>query len=116
MNKEKIIEQYVERAILYGESFENGENFSVTNKHYKYIAKYYDSLRDLGKAGEKALLELLNHPNLYVRFCVASQCLTLNENKSKQVLQEIKQMDTILGVSAELLLASFENTELNFKS
>lgn len=89
MKLEEIMGNCIDSAILYGVSaYEVVVNPRKTNKLYD---KQYKNFKLLKKHpnGVESLYQLLQHPNIYVKYISAIHLLSVDEKKAKEVIMTV---------------------------
>jgi hypothetical protein len=108
-----VIEQHINKciqsAIDYGiAAYEVVEDFKKTNKLYDI---QYKNFRVLKKQlnGVDDLYQLLEHPNMYVRYIAAIHLLSVNEKTAKDVIISVATLSKSLKFDSKYLLQEWDN-------
>ncbi|SHI07736.1 DUF2019 domain-containing protein [Clostridium grantii] len=99
---EKIIQEYTEAAIKYGNATEEGK-YKIVNNQYKIIEKNIDKLKSI-ENGINKLENLLEHQSDYVKLWSARYLLYLKEQKAKETLLILIQKSGVIGFDAKMTL------------
>jgi hypothetical protein len=111
VNIEETIASYVEAACKYGELIESG-NYEYASKNFAVNQKAFEKLFILGKPGCKALINLLDHKNSYVRMSASIHLLSSRINESLVVLKEIVCDAGFQGFNARLVLDDYKQSNI----
>ncbi len=104
-NNTKLLEQFIDASIKYGESVEEGTS-RKTNRYSKIIRTIRSELKSKGEL--EILIPLLNHNNDNVKLSAATSLIWIMEQQSKEVLEELKTKRGLLGFEAEMFLQEWE--------
>lgn len=110
-NTNKIINQYINAAIEYGEAQEKGAAEKV-NKNADIIRNLRQEIREDSEMNLQVLEPLLDHENDYVRLKAAYDLLPFCTSKVEQVLEELSKKKKLIGFEAEMLLEVWRKGEL----
>jgi hypothetical protein len=113
MDKQKIIENFINASIKQGESIEEG-NWKVANRQYKIIEKSYQHLRKLDEKSVYELIKLLDYNNDYVKLWSATYSLSIDEEKAKNVLKILSNKSGGLGLTAKMTLQEWEKGNIKY--
>jgi len=97
---------YRAHSLAHGAATESGDS-TEGNKHYDGIVKALRSLRELGKPGEQALLDLIGDSEAWVRCWAATHSLAVNPERARGALEELATMKGIVAFSARTVLDEF---------
>jgi hypothetical protein len=81
-------DRYVDEAAEHGRCSESGD-YKKGNAAYDRMIAATAELRGRADRGESVLIELLSHPNGWVRLCAATHLLPLRMELACQVLEEL---------------------------
>ena len=107
VNIEETIASYVESAYKYGELIERG-NYENANKNFDMNQKAFEKLLILGNPGRRALINLLDHKNSYVRMSASIHLLSSHMNESLVFFKKIIYDAGFKGYNAWRVLEDFK--------
>lgn len=107
VNIEETIASYVESACKYGEFIGCG-NYEYASKHFAVNQKAFEKLLISGKPGRRALINLLDHKNSYVRMSASIHLLNTRTNEPLVVLKEIIYDAGFHGINARIVLEDYK--------
>jgi hypothetical protein len=81
-------ERYLAKVIEHGRCSESGD-FRKGNAAYDAMTAALKELRQRADRGESPLLELLNHPNNWVKLAASTHLLPLRPELASEVLEKI---------------------------
>ena len=108
---DSIIDAYRASAAKHGEASATGDHRKA-NRHHDLLNEELVLLRGAGKAGEVALLVLLQDEDESVRCWAATHCLVVDEAAAKATLEEMVRADGFLALDAEMVLDQWAKGEL----
>lgn len=109
----KLIEEYVEAAINYGESIEKG-NSKEANKNATKMHEIRNKIKQVENY-HNWFIPLLNHENDYVKLYSAYLLLQVVPEKAEIVLVELSKKRKLLGFEAKMTLKEWRKGNLKFK-
>ena len=98
-----LIERYVDAASKNGAALE-GSDSKKANKEARRLAKTKKALNLKEKQVQTSILNLLSHPNPWVRSVAAFDCLEFADLEAVKALKEIAEQPGFVGVGAEWYL------------
>ena len=102
---------YRAHSLAHGAATESGD-YKKGNKHYDGIVKALQSLRELGKPGEQALLDLTGDSEPWVRCWAATHALAVDMRRARAALEELVTIKGIVGFTARTVLDEFQKGTL----
>jgi Domain of unknown function (DUF2019) len=107
-----LIEEYVQAAILYGQALSAAEH-KKANKQHSRVTKVYQKLMSTGTDAQRALLELLEHPEVSVRCWAAAHALNFAPERGETMLSKIAADGPMpLSMTAETVLLGWRSRTL----
>jgi hypothetical protein len=107
-----LIEEYVHAAILYGQALSAADS-KKANKQHSRVTKVSQKLMSVGADAQRALLELLEHPEVSVRCWAAAHALNFAPERGEPVLSKIAADGPMpLSMTAETLLLGWRSGTL----
>jgi hypothetical protein len=113
MSTASLTQLFAEAASSNGRALD-AANPRMANKQYDIRAAVYRELRSRGIEAQKTLLDLLHHPDPYVRCLSASRILEFDPKAAEPVLQELEKSPGLVGHIAEMTLKVWRQGELRF--
>jgi hypothetical protein len=112
MEIEQLINKCIQSALDYGTAaYEVVEDSKKTNKLYDIQYKNFSYLKKQLN-GVDTLYQLLEHPNLYVRYIAAIHLLSVDEKKAKNVILTVSSLSKSLKFDSKYLLQEWDNGNL----
>ena len=105
------VDRYVAAAIVHGECTENGD-YKRGNRAFDEILEVLKVIREAGREGDHALLDLLDHDNKSVRASAATHLLKVYEKRATKVLKRVAKGEGLVAFSAEMVLVEWNKGTL----
>jgi hypothetical protein len=112
-NVSDLVQIYAEAAAEHRLASQEGD-YKTANRQHDIVAGVYRELRRRGTDAQRAILKLLDHPNLGVRGWAAAHALEFEPDRGIEVLEELKADNSLVGLSAKYALLEFESGKLRF--
>jgi Domain of unknown function (DUF2019) len=106
-----LISEYKKHAQNHGKGTMDG-NPKLTNRSYHKVMETLNKIKKYNDEGYKALSQLLEENNDYIRLFAATHLLNYNKQKAEKTLQEITQKPGIVSLDAEVVLQEWKNGNL----
>jgi hypothetical protein len=109
----ELVRLYAEAAAEHRAASQEGD-YKTANRQHDIVAGVYRELRRRGTESQRALLQLLAHPNLGVREWAAAHALEFDPDEGVRVLEELRSETGVVGLSAEYVLREWKSGKLRF--
>ncbi len=106
-----LLRDFVEAVARHGELTERSADADLTNREYHRYDRARQALLKASK-GRSALIGLLGHRNVWVRYVAASSCADFAPRAAERALVAISQEPGIIGFNARISLRKLRG-ELN---
>ena len=111
---ESLVRRYMEAARAHGQATEAGDH-ARANEVHEVIATAYRELRRMGIDSQRALLPLLNDPDVGVRLWASSHALEFSPSDAERALSALESMpNSFVGFSAKITLQQWRQGKLRF--
>jgi len=100
---EALVKGYVDAVTENGAAIERSDS-KRANREARRLARIKKKLDRKDEQVRRSLLQLLDHPNPWVRSVAAFDCLEFAELKAIETIKEIAQRPGLVGVGAEWYL------------
>jgi len=106
-------DRYIAEATEHGRCTESGD-YRTGNKAYDRMIAALTELRERADRGESVLIELLNHPNGWVKLGAATHLLPLRVDLASQVLEDLASgPQSQVEFDAKMVLREWRAGKLN---
>ncbi len=112
MNFDRLINKFINTAILHGEASNEGK-YIIAYRQYKVVVNIVNKLKNDSMVGLSPLIPLLKHPNDYVKLAAAAYTFSIATQKAEKVLIELSEKPKTLGLNATIILREWKNGNMH---
>jgi hypothetical protein len=112
MEIEQLLNKCIQSSMDYGiAAYEVVGDSKKTNKLYDIQYKHFSLLKKQLN-GIDALSQLMEHPDMYVRYIAAIHLLSVDEQRAKSVILSVAPLSKSLKFDSKYLLQEWDNGNL----
>jgi hypothetical protein len=109
-----LVKRYTESSAAHGRATEAGDH-TAANLAYDALAEVYRQLRRRGADAQRALIPLLEHPDVGVRAWAGAHALEFSPEQGERVLMRLAEIPrSLISLSAEMTLRQWHDGKLRF--